>query len=123
MGWLYSGELTSLPITHTLQPPGLVPSSRPFYDPLASMRAFVAGVFALALALPVISVPLTGRSTTESGDGLLPKDILCAVLLIYLLLATFFAPGLGACGQTSDASDLIVAVSQQFFDTFPCVSH
>ncbi|KAI0266434.1 barwin-like endoglucanase [Gloeopeniophorella convolvens] len=32
---------------------------------------------------------------------------------------TFFAPGLGACGQTSQDSDLIVAVSTELFNGFP----
>jgi hypothetical protein len=31
--------------------------------------------------------------------------------------ATFFAPGLGACGNTNSASDLMVAVSTQFFNS------
>jgi hypothetical protein len=30
---------------------------------------------------------------------------------------TFFAPGLGACGITNSASDLMVAVSTQFFNS------
>ena len=35
------------------------------------------------------------------------------------LSATFFTPGLGACGIQSTSSDHIVAVSNQFFNTFP----
>ncbi|EIN08732.1 hypothetical protein PUNSTDRAFT_133915 [Punctularia strigosozonata HHB-11173 SS5] len=33
--------------------------------------------------------------------------------------ATFFTPGLGACGKNSKSSDHMVAVSSQFFKTFP----
>ncbi|KAF8891250.1 RlpA-like double-psi beta-barrel-protein domain-containing protein-containing protein [Infundibulicybe gibba] len=33
--------------------------------------------------------------------------------------ATFFEPGVGACGVTSTATDNIVAVSTQMFDSFP----
>ncbi|KII84079.1 hypothetical protein PLICRDRAFT_179760 [Plicaturopsis crispa FD-325 SS-3] len=32
---------------------------------------------------------------------------------------TYYAPGLGACGIPNTASDLIVAASAQFFDTYP----
>jgi len=34
--------------------------------------------------------------------------------------ATFFSPGLGACGQTNTASDSIVALSKDFFSTSLC---
>ncbi|KAF8994158.1 plant expansin [Cyathus striatus] len=33
--------------------------------------------------------------------------------------ATFYDAGLGACGKVNTNSDLIVAVSASFFDTFP----
>ncbi|KAF5335600.1 hypothetical protein D9758_017267 [Tetrapyrgos nigripes] len=33
--------------------------------------------------------------------------------------ATFYTPGLGACGITNTESDMIAAVSEQFFDSFP----
>ncbi|KAG5734167.1 hypothetical protein E4T56_gene1400 [Termitomyces sp. T112] len=33
--------------------------------------------------------------------------------------ATFFTPGLGACGVENTTNDFIVAVSAEFFDSFP----
>ncbi|KLO11971.1 plant expansin [Schizopora paradoxa] len=33
--------------------------------------------------------------------------------------ATFFEPGLGACGKTNGPNDLIAAASHELFDTFP----
>jgi len=33
--------------------------------------------------------------------------------------ATFFEPGLGACGQTDGPNDLIAAASHALFDSFP----
>ncbi|KAI0092377.1 loosenin [Irpex rosettiformis] len=33
--------------------------------------------------------------------------------------ATFFTPSIGACGKQSTSSDHIVAVSSQFFNSFP----
>ncbi|KAI0692265.1 loosenin [Cytidiella melzeri] len=32
---------------------------------------------------------------------------------------TFYTPGLGACGWTNTESDLIVAVSHDFYDSYP----
>lgn len=49
----------------------------------------------LASAAPVTVVP----RQTNTGD------------------VTFFAPGLGACGNTNTAADLMVAVSVEFFDS------
>ena len=49
---------------------------------------------ALAGAAPVVP-----RDSSNTGD------------------VTFFTPGLGACGQVNTASDLMVAVSTQFFDS------
>ncbi|KAI0348483.1 barwin-like endoglucanase, partial [Trametopsis cervina] len=36
-----------------------------------------------------------------------------------VVLGTFYATGLGACGITNTDSDFIAAVSHDFFDTFP----
>ncbi|KAF8188929.1 RlpA-like double-psi beta-barrel-protein domain-containing protein-containing protein [Mycena galopus ATCC 62051] len=47
------------------------------------------------------SAPLQSRATTFTGNG------------------TFFQPGLGACGKTNTANDLIVAVGHGEFDAFP----
>ncbi|KAJ3558461.1 hypothetical protein NM688_g909 [Phlebia brevispora] len=58
-------------------------------------------VVALALVSSVVSVPMRARQSPNFGD------------------ATFYEPGLGACGVTNSASDHIVAVSASFFDTFP----
>ncbi|KAF7300303.1 DPBB-1 domain-containing protein [Mycena chlorophos] len=33
--------------------------------------------------------------------------------------ATYYAPGLGACGRKNKSSDLIVAVSKNIYDTYP----
>ncbi|KAF8528563.1 RlpA-like double-psi beta-barrel-protein domain-containing protein-containing protein [Gautieria morchelliformis] len=59
------------------------------------------------------------------------KYIILAFLALFTTLAntapvaqtntgdvTFFAPGLGACGKTNSASDLMVAVSFEFFNSF-----
>ncbi|KAJ7848858.1 plant expansin [Mycena olivaceomarginata] len=47
------------------------------------------------------SATLQSRATTFTGHG------------------TFFQPGLGACGKTNTANQLIVAVGHGTFDTFP----
>ncbi|KAJ7611164.1 plant expansin [Roridomyces roridus] len=60
---------------------------------LASM---LVAVYSAPMPLAVES-----RATTFTGDG------------------TFFQPGLGACGKTNTASDLIVAVGHGTFDSFP----
>ena len=33
--------------------------------------------------------------------------------------ATWFDPGVGACGISNSASDIIVAVSSDFYDSYP----
>ncbi|KDQ11359.1 hypothetical protein BOTBODRAFT_459203 [Botryobasidium botryosum FD-172 SS1] len=33
--------------------------------------------------------------------------------------ATYYNPGLGACGKSNTGADQVVAVSQQLFDTYP----
>ncbi|KAF9254234.1 hypothetical protein L218DRAFT_886719, partial [Marasmius fiardii PR-910] len=32
---------------------------------------------------------------------------------------TFYTPGLGACGRTNNANELVAAAAAQVFDTFP----
>ncbi|PSR70438.1 hypothetical protein PHLCEN_2v13689 [Hermanssonia centrifuga] len=59
------------------------------------------GTFTLLTALAIFGVAQAAPAQVNSGD------------------ATFYAPGLGACGQTNSASDAIVAVSQSFFEGFP----
>jgi hypothetical protein len=39
-----------------------------------------------------------------------------------LSIATFYTPGLGACGAYSSASDYIVAVAAPTFDSYPYVT-
>ncbi|KAJ6605337.1 plant expansin [Mycena vulgaris] len=67
-------------------------------------------VLAFMLVGVAYSAPVEGRSAPVeivvrskgyTGDG------------------TFFAPGLGACGKTNNANELIVAVSHGVFDSFP----
>ncbi|KAI0790225.1 RlpA-like double-psi beta-barrel-protein domain-containing protein-containing protein [Irpex lacteus] len=38
-----------------------------------------------------------------------------------LITATWYQPGVGACGISNTAADHIVAVSASFYDTFPYV--
>ncbi|PWN46614.1 barwin-like endoglucanase [Violaceomyces palustris] len=56
---------------------------------------------------PATSTPSSITSTVGSVVGSLTSG-----------QATYFAPGLGACGWTNSASDYIVAVSHSLFDSF-----
>ncbi len=41
------------------------------------------------------------------------------LVLILIITATFYSPGLGACGQTNGPNDFIAAASYKLFDSFP----
>ncbi len=43
------------------------------------------------------------------------------VLILGVITATIFKPGLGACGIANGPGDFIAAASHQLFDTFPYV--
>ncbi|KAJ7622885.1 barwin-like endoglucanase [Mycena rosella] len=66
---------------------------------LISMTAFQSSPIT-AYGGPV-ELSVRPGSTTHSGDG------------------TFYAPGLGACGKTNTANQLIVAVGHGIFDSYP----
>lgn len=94
----------------------------------------------LAVAASVLGLP-TGSSsgiqlaTRQSvlnevftGDGIsifycyyLWLRLLIVFCGLILIAATFFEPGLGACGQTDGPNDLIAAASHALFDSFPSV--
>ncbi|EIW81913.1 plant expansin [Coniophora puteana RWD-64-598 SS2] len=63
-------------------------------------------LFALALAANAAALP-QARSEPSYMHGTQKGD------------ATYYTPGLGACGQTSTSDDLIVAVSHSLYDTYP----
>ncbi|KZW03165.1 hypothetical protein EXIGLDRAFT_725631 [Exidia glandulosa HHB12029] len=64
----------------------------------------------VALALAVAAVRAGPISKRAEGDPMGPQEN---------GEATFYDPGMGACGVTNSGSDLMAAVSQAFFDTFP----
>ncbi|CAK5264145.1 unnamed protein product [Mycena citricolor] len=68
---------------------------------MPSIRFVAVFLFALAFALVQAAPVFKAKPVVHTGDG------------------TFFAPGLGACGKTNKASDLIVAVGHGVFDSFP----
>lgn len=63
-------------------------------------------------------------SAANVGDG--ASEPHCTHLRIKLIgihvrVATYYNPGTGACGGTNTGADLVVAVSTQFYNTFPYV--
>ncbi|KAK7685814.1 hypothetical protein QCA50_011160 [Cerrena zonata] len=62
----------------------------------------ISRVLALSSVLVMLSLAKFGNAIT-TGTG----------------QATFYAPGLGACGHVNTDQDFIVAVSRELFDTFP----
>lgn len=75
----------------------------------------------LVCALSVVAAPvsLEERSITKSGDGASIAISLSFPDVDGCIAATFYKPGLGACGKTNHDNDLIVAASHSVFDTFP----
>lgn len=83
---------------------------------------------------PVVASPTSSAQApaqtsalfSESGQGRFTCILGCPrytyVYAHSTIPATFYTPGLGACGITNTVNDMIVAVSAQFFDTFPWVS-
>lgn len=71
--------------------------------------------------LIVASAFTVASAQTETGQGTVVSRDSVRWKIQFLPTATFYAPGLGACGITNTAEDFIVAVSAQFFDTFPYV--
>ena len=86
------------------------------------MVAFTPLILLLsALAASVSAAPTpTSRAASKSGQGqrnfASDSDELHPFAVF---LGTFFEPGLGACGIQNSSKDMIVAVSQQLFDSFP----
>lgn len=75
-------------------------------------------VRSISIALFVASAALVKGQ--HYGDGM----YLCPFFGIRLMssIATFFYPGLGACGTYNSASDYIVAVAAPTFDSYPYVT-
>jgi len=74
------------------------------FSPIFTSALALACVSTLAAMLPTVSqaAPVAGRQTaTYTGDG------------------TFYETGLGACGITNVDTDLIAAVADTTFDSFP----
>jgi len=61
----------------------------------------IAALAVTANAAAILKTRQSYLTGTQTGDG------------------TFYTPGLGACGVTNTASDLIVAVSESLFDSYP----
>lgn len=86
------------------------------------MVAFTPLILLLsALATSISAAPTpTSRAASKSGQGqqifISDSDELHPLAVF---LGTFFEPGLGACGIHNSSKDMIVAVSQQLFDSFP----
>jgi hypothetical protein len=55
-----------------------------------------------------------------TGDGMYLWPFLGIRLISSI--ATFYSPGLGACGAQSSASDYIVAIAAPTFDSYPYVT-
>lgn len=107
--------------THNSQPPFLqhLPMFVKSVIFLAALAAAVSGSPTSAKRDDVsIDVVIEG---THTGDGqpifpLLEPPVYSRGLL---LVGTFYAPGLGACGKTNKPSDHIVAIGHNLFDNFP----
>jgi hypothetical protein len=71
-------------------------------------------VLAVALAASGVAAQGTGQ-VSQSPHSLEP----CGHPRLIAMQATWYNPGLGACGISNSDSDLIVAVSATTFDQFP----
>lgn len=87
----------------------------------------IVALAASAFALPIDSLngtaleARTARTYTGDGTSFLQVIVVLglALRIIVFFSATYFAPGLGACGKTNGPNDLIAAASYKLFDTYP----
>ncbi|KAF5347070.1 hypothetical protein D9758_011658 [Tetrapyrgos nigripes] len=63
-----------------------------------------------AAVAAVLAMSMTAEAAPATSQALARRNIGDA---------TFFNPGLGACGIFNTDADMITAVSSSFFDTFP----
>ncbi|KAJ4485251.1 barwin-like endoglucanase [Lentinula aciculospora] len=68
---------------------------------IAFALAFVSGLALVAVPSNASPINSTLLARANSGDG------------------TFYAPGMGACGITNSATDLIAAMAYATFDSYP----
>ncbi|KDQ15732.1 hypothetical protein BOTBODRAFT_31621 [Botryobasidium botryosum FD-172 SS1] len=70
-----------------------------FQKSVVAALLFISALFALAAAVPVEGARFEARTNTGQ--------------------ATYYIPGLGACGKTSQSTDYVVGVSKLLYDTYP----
>ncbi|KAF7329452.1 DPBB-1 domain-containing protein [Mycena kentingensis (nom. inval.)] len=90
---------------------------------LFSLLALVGNVLAApaALAPAALPTPATSNDTPSDMASLDSKEVGLdrAIKGAYSGDATYYDPGLGACGHTNTGSQYIVAVSHKVFDSYP----
>lgn len=103
----------------------LVVSSPSFIDrfplyprDMFGIAPFVTLVSAAALAAPALAAPAK-RQTIYSGDGAYSILKLEEKSNSSYRTGTYFDVALGACGITNVATDMVVAVSELMYDTWP----
>ncbi|OBZ74582.1 Papain inhibitor [Grifola frondosa] len=89
------------PLWSALPVPGYIGSRHSTLVSLFRYNLIFIMFFKSAILFTLASIASFGYAQTQTGD------------------ATFYETGLGSCGIFNTDSDFIVAVSAQFFDTFP----
>ena len=77
---------------------------------LNTLVVFFVSLVAVTQAAPIVS---------GNGQGASYSEVQFRIVTKMCIAATYYQPGLGACGGTNNQNDLIVAVSTPVFNGFP----